>query len=200
VRIALAAVLALASLPSPAGAESLAAAAQRTRERREARAAANAGSTYTEADLASRHVDPLADASLSSDTSPAPAGETSRPLEGSRARPIETWVPTPRGLVSSSLDPSAARQGSWRLRAQVQLSRIEAKEQLVRELEAGRAPEMETVTLSCGRKVPAARSKRVTTLAARLDEARAGLAQARQAYAELEDEARVNRIPPGWLR
>lgn len=103
-------------------------------------------------------------------------------------------------MVSSALDPSAALEGSWRQRAQVQLSRIAAKEQLVRELEAGHAPAMETVTLSCGRKVPAARSKRVTTLAARLDEARTELAEARQAYAELEDDARVNRIPPGWLR
>lgn len=195
-RTALVVLITLATLPSLAAGESLAAAAQRSRARREAQAAARPSSTYTEADLASRHVEPPAGAGPST----ASASDDSRPYEPARPRAAETWVSTPLGLVSSSLDPSAAQERAWRQRAQIQLDRIAAKEQLVRELEAGRTPAMETVTLACGRKVPAGRSKRVTTVAARLDEARAELAQARQAYSDLEDEARVNRIPPGWLR
>ena len=130
--------------------------------------------------------------------SPGPAG-TGRGTVTTLPKSAELPAPPP-----GSSEPSARAQqeGAWRARASALRDAITAAEKSIPEIEdriAGlRNDRNQGNVMDPNREQN--RQAEITKAQAELESVRAGLERSRQALADLEEEARRNSIPPGWLR
>jgi len=129
--------------------------------------------------------------------SPGPAG-TGRGTVTTLPKSAE--VPAPP--ASSGSSDAAQREAAWRGRASALRDAITAAEKSIPEIEdriAGlRNDRNPTNVMDPNREQN--RQAEITKAQAELESVRAGLERSRQALADLEEEARRNSIPPGWLR
>ena len=129
--------------------------------------------------------------------SPGPAG-TGRGTVTTLPKSAE--VPAPP--ASSGSSDAAQREAAWRGRASALRDAITAAEKSIPEIEdriAGlRNDRNQGNVMDPNREQN--RQAEITKAQAELESVRAGLERSRQALADLEEEARRNGIPPGWLR
>jgi hypothetical protein len=130
--------------------------------------------------------------------SPSPS-----PKAGSRPAPSRPSAsPTPI-WPSSGPDTTAAEEKQWRGRgaqARARISsaeaRVAAAEQRIVELRQDSGAQ---ISLQDPNREQT-RAAQITAAEKELDSARTAVQAARQAQADLEDEARRKNVPPGWLR
>jgi hypothetical protein len=129
--------------------------------------------------------------------SPGPAG-TGRGTVTTLPKSAE--VPAPP--TSSESSDTAQREAAWRGRASALRDAITAAEKSIPQIEdriAGlRNDRNQANVMDPNREQN--RQAEITKAQAELESVRAGLERSRQALADLEEEARRNGIPPGWLR
>ena len=140
---------------------------------------------------------------------PAPPKASPSPgAPGSKASPVARATPAPPPAPSGPPTPDpelairAQLEASWRGRARAQREAVARAEARVKELEA-RVDGLRNDMSPTGLLDPSRQQTREADTArarAELEEARRQLALARQGSEDLEDQARRQRVPPGWLR
>lgn len=108
----------------------------------------------------------------------------------------------PMDVAGAEVTEASAAQTTWRLRAQSTRTRISDAEARVADLEE-RLAALRNDMQPSNAMTAFREQERQAAIQARTEEleaARALLASARQAMADLEEEARKESVPPGWLR
>jgi hypothetical protein len=181
-------------LATPLLAQSLGEVAAREKERREKKPSPSPAPAFTDDDLLRRHPPEPPKAS------PSPGVKTSTP----KAKATPAPAPTPEAPATP--DPEAAMrpqlEAMWKARAKAAREAVAKAEARVKELES-RLGGLRSDTSPTGLLDPYRQQTREAEAGRARDElqqAQQQLALARQALDDLEDEARRQRIPPGWLR
>ena len=134
--------------------------------------------------------------------SPSPGAPGSKPSPAARATPAPPPAPSASPTPDPELAIRAQLEASWRGRARAQREAVARAEARVKELEA-RVDGLRNDMSPTGLLDPSRQQTREADLArarAELEEARRQLAAARQGIEDLEEQARRQRVPPGWLR
>jgi hypothetical protein len=185
------------SQAGPLGAQNLGEAAAREKERREkqGRPAVEAPA-FTDEDLVK-----LRGPEAPPKPSPSPGAPGSKPSPAARSTP-----PPPAPSGPPTPDPEAAiraqLEASWRGRARAQREAVARAEARIQDLE-GRLAGLRNDLSPSGLQDPTRQQTReadTARLRGELDEARQQLARAKQGIEDLEEQARRQRVPPGWLR
>lgn len=104
--------------------------------------------------------------------------------------------------AASSGGQEGTDEAAWRRRAQAARDRVSAAEKKIAELQAkieGLRSDLSPTNVMDPQREQTRQAEIASTQSA-LEAARAELAAAQKAIADLEDEARRRSVPPGWLR
>ncbi len=122
---------------------------------------------------------------------------SSRPTPRSRETGSTSAAATPTPAPEAAREDRAASEATWRNRALSARNAITAGEAHVKEIERELAERKSLLRPDYTRMLA---DPEVPVLEEKLAKAKANLAESRRALDDLEEDARRQNIPPGWLR
>jgi hypothetical protein len=195
-------------LLGPAGhAQSLGEAAAREKAKRDKRGKEKPAPSYTDDDLKDPNKPAAQDkdkAKENDPNAPAPPGGTNIGGEGGSPRRPRTPVPEGGSAPAAPAPPSVSTgdETIWRTRARDHRDAIHNAEKSIQETQDRlNALMLDRDVTSTGdpNRLQTIEAQKAEARSA-LERARLNLAEAQKALQDLEDEARRNNVPPGWLR